>query len=458
MTAESLAHTGLSAARPAPDATERGPVRELRLVFSTAVQAALSTVTLAGPDGPVAAGPVQTVPGTGDAELRLPLDAVLPSGAYTVAWRTAGPDGHPIAGTYEFVVDAPVVDSTGARTADGEPNGAGQAGPPAAIAPEGPGFLPVLVRWLLYATATGMMGLAAFRWLVLEPLRPDRAFALLAFPALRRAWGIGWIVASLALALLPLRFGLQAIQLFGPDAATRAGALLTSPWGASWWLQAVAALLLAGGLVAAGALGRAPGWVAIGIGALMMSVVPALAGHASAHEEFRALFVLNDSLHVAASGAWIGGLMMVLAVGLPAIREADVPPALAGRLPTLASMVSAFSRTAVIAVCVIVVTGTVNAWGNMGSWEALAGTRYGRTLLVKLALVVPTALIGLYHWRRVCPALAAGEGPGRLRTSALVELGLAVLVLGMTALLAITPPFEATTREVASARVETMTR
>ena len=171
-----------------------------------------------------------------------------------------------------------------------------------------------------------------------------------------------------------------------------------------------------------------------------MSVVPALAGHASAHEEFRAFFVLNDSLHVAASGAWIGGLLMVLAVGLPAIREADVPPALAERLPTLASMVSTFSRTAVVAVCVIVVTGTVNAWGNVGSWEALAGTRYGRTLLIKLAFVVPTALIGLYHWRRVRPALAAGEGPERLRTSALIELGLAVLVLGTAALLAVTPP------------------
>ena len=139
------------------------------------------------------------------------------------------------------------------------------------------------MRWLLYAAASGMLRLAAFRWLVLEPLRHEGAFVLLASLALRRAWGVGW------------------------------------------WVEVVTLVLLATLLAAAGAEGRRSGWIMVALAALLFPLVPALSGHALAQESIRSFMVLNHALHFAGDGAWIGGLLLVLVVGLPAAREADVP-------------------------------------------------------------------------------------------------------------------------------------
>lgn len=67
------------------------------------------------------------------------------------------------------------------------PHAALVASVPGAEATTLPALPPALVGWLLYATTAGMVGLAAFRWGILEPLRSERSFALVAFPALRRA-------------------------------------------------------------------------------------------------------------------------------------------------------------------------------------------------------------------------------------------------------------------------------
>ena len=66
-------------------------------------------------------------------------------------------------------------------------------------------------------------------------------------------------------------------------------------------------------------------------------------------------------------------------------------------------------------------------------------TAFGRTLLVKLALLGGVAGVGAYNWRRVRPALGRRGGAARLRTSAMVELGFATLVVMATAVLVATP-------------------
>jgi copper transport protein len=429
-------HTVLTATAPAADSTVRGEVRELRLRFSTAVQPALTTIVLSGPNGALPTGALELVPGTDEMELRVPLLTRLPSGAYTVEWITAGPDSHPINGAYAFAVElpAPPTSPPAAREGEGEP-------PTESLAQESsvPALLPTVVRWLLDLTVVGMIGLAAFRWLILARLDGEPSYALLALPVHRRLWGVGWAVAGLALALLPLRLGVQAIQLFGRDAVTRGGALLQNAWGMSWWLHLAAGLLLSLGLFVAGAQGRRAGWLTIALAAALVALVPGLSGHAFG-EARPALMVMNDALHVTGAGAWAGGLLMVLAVGLPALREADVPPRLGGAFPALAALVARFSRLAVGAVALLAFTGVVNARVIVGSWAALFASRYGQTLLLKVALVALTALLGLYHWLVVRPELARGAGEQRLRPTARVELALALLVLVTTAVLAVTPP------------------
>jgi len=52
-----------------------------------------------------------------------------------------------------------------------------------------------------------------------------------------------------------------------------------------------------------------------------------------------------------------------------------------------AEAVPAFSRVATVSVAVLVVTGSYQAWRQVGNLPALTGTTYGRELILKLALV-----------------------------------------------------------------------
>ena len=108
-------------------------------------------------------------------------------------------------------------------------------------------------------------------------------------------------------------------------------------------------------------------------------------------------------------------------------------------LAPVARMVNAFSRTALVAVGALVLTGLVRAWLQVGSPAALFGSGYGRTLLVKLALVAAAGAMGLYNWRVVRPSLAGNPDGARVRRSAGFEAMLGLAVVVVTALLIATP-------------------
>jgi copper transport protein len=75
----------------------------------------------------------------------------------------------------------------------------------------------------------------------------------------------------------------------------------------------------------------------------------------------------------------------------------------------------------------------------MSELSALWQSGYGRTLLVKLAMLSVVAGTGAYNWRRVKPTLGTAAGTMRMRTSARIELMVGALVLIATAVLVATP-------------------
>ena len=91
----------------------------------------------------------------------------------------------------------------------------------------------------------------------------------------------------------------------------------------------------------------------------------------------RPVAVISDMLHVTAMAAWVGGLVVLVAVVLP-----HPDPAAAARA------VPRFSRLAATAVAVLVVTGSYQAWRQVGGLAALTETSYGWDLVVKLGLVM----------------------------------------------------------------------
>lgn len=449
-------HTELEATFPAADSLFRGDVREIRLRFTTAVQLPLSSVRLLDGAGRALAGPrPDTVPATGGAELRLGLEEPLPTGVYTVRWRTAGPDSHPIEGEYGFTVERPApvrdsaatgdVDPTAGEPPAGDPTSQGEQGETVLVATQGggagagPGIVGVAVRWLFFVSLAGMLGTTVFRFAVAPVLGSEAGWGEAAATASRRLFRLAVVAAALGVIALPLRFAVQAAAFFGDEGVSTSTTmgLLSGGWGAGWLLELAAiAVFIAGVLVARASERPRRGWLLMLAASVAATVVPALSGHSRAVDPaLLSLATVVDALHVAAASTWLGGLAALVLVGVGAARLAG------GSRPgaALPRVVNAFSRVALAAVVLLLATGVVNAWLHLGSLDALWASGYGRTLAVKLALVAGAGALGFYNWRVVRPALEATPRPGLIRGPAAVELLLGMAVLAATAFLVGTP-------------------
>lgn len=101
--AASEAHLRLVGSMPAKDTVLTASPGTLTLWFSQAPQLRLSRIRLQGPAGVVKVGAVVVDP-KDDKRLSSAVEAPLAPGRYTVAWRTASADGHPISGEIPFRV------------------------------------------------------------------------------------------------------------------------------------------------------------------------------------------------------------------------------------------------------------------------------------------------------------------------------------------------------------------
>jgi methionine-rich copper-binding protein CopC len=101
----SLVHFQLS--RSAPEADASGPApSEVRLWFSQEPQDGTTSIRLLDPSGePVHTGGVVEDPEDGKIH-SIALHGSLAPGAYTVAWRAIGQDGHVVRGDFAFSVTA----------------------------------------------------------------------------------------------------------------------------------------------------------------------------------------------------------------------------------------------------------------------------------------------------------------------------------------------------------------
>jgi putative copper export protein len=102
-------------------------------------------------------------------------------------------------------------------------------------------------------------------------------------------------------------------------------------------------------------------------------------------------------------------------------------------------LVNAFSPVALASAAIAVVTGVVATWLHVGRIPNLWGTRYGVTLLLKLATLSIVVVTGWYNWKVVQPALGTDASTTTLHRAARVELATTLLVLLVTAVLVATP-------------------
>jgi copper transport protein len=138
-----------------------------------------------------------------------------------------------------------------------------------------------------------------------------------------------------------------------------------------------------------------------------------------------------DWLHIAAASVWVGGLLgfPILLMGpLRAVSDER-------RTKLLGRTVRRFSKVATLAVMSLLVTGLYAILLHVPTMSALIGTPYGRTLLVKLGLLVPLLAAGGIN------LVARGRGP--FDRVVRFELILAVFIFVVTGFLTTLPPASA---------------
>ena len=100
----------------------------------------------------------------------------------------------------------------------------------------------------------------------------------------------------------------------------------------------------------------------------------------------------------------------------------------------LAAGLPIFSRVALICIATLAVTGTLQAWREIRTVDAIATTRYGQLVLLKVALFVGIVVLGYFARRAL--ARPAGDSPlSRLRRTLLIEVAVGATVLAATAVL-----------------------
>jgi copper resistance protein D len=138
-----------------------------------------------------------------------------------------------------------------------------------------------------------------------------------------------------------------------------------------------------------------------------------------------------DALHIVAAAAWTGGLVPFLVSMNPQVKLSP-----AARLV----LVWRFSVLATLSVAALAFSGVVNTWFMVGTFSDLTDTRYGRILLVKIALFTAMLIFAALNRLVLAPLLAEAHGPRAsvlhlLRLSVVMEVVCAVTVIGAVAIL-----------------------
>lgn len=433
-------HAVLLSSDPAAEARLAESPPSLRLQFSEPVQLVTPTdfdvVDEAG--RPVAPRPGSVAPDDASA-LEIPLRPDLAEGTYTARYRIIGADSHVITGVLVFRI------GPGALAEPFLGGAATVAGPSETSA------WSVSARFIELFMLGGLAGLLAFRWLVWRPAWGDVSAAVgdrraalawgrdvfwIAFGvlALGAMLGEGYLLVVQSATILGTSVGDAAADVPGLSqvlADTRFGSLL----------QIRAALLFV--LFALGAwqfhreygksqaareptvAGRAlPAAALAGVLAIVIWQLSSQ-GHPSQAQ----LPVLQTGLHfvhIVAVSVWIAGLALVI---LALRRLPRVAPD-GGRVAGTA-VLARFSRLALAVVGIAVATGVARAAGQLSDPAQLWDTAYGRSILIKLALLCPIAFLALRN-RRIVMSLRRLKRPNAAGLSMVRRAAGAELVLSLT--------------------------
>jgi copper transport protein len=399
-----LAHATLNSTEPEVQSRLEQPPSEIVLHFDQSVTITSRAIEVFAANGALVSSPA--VQPADDRTVRVAVRG-LTRGAYTVRWRVTSADGHSPAGVFTF--------------------GVGVAAPPPdeAYGSSGPSWTDDAARWAYFVSLAVLLGGLGFRLLILrEPLPAalsKRLYALVGVGAVATVnVGIAAFVMraedALQLPFLDLLYG----DLSPIATKTRFGiAFIVMTLGFAW----VSALIALAWILERPVLL----WPAFLAGLGLASGL-SLSGHSAVEPNSSFLSQSADWLHLVAASLWIGGLVALVLCVWPVAPELR------------RSAFLGFSRLATVLVAVLLLAGTYLGIARLPAAPDLWETTYGRTLLVKLALVGLALTWGAVHHFLVRPRLERGAPVPGLRRSLLGESTVAVAVLLVAAVLVNSPP------------------
>lgn len=435
-------HALLESSTPARGAQLTQAPPEVSFTFSEAVESSLGAVQVFNTEGEqVQSSDLERSADANTVGAKLPAD--LPDGLYTATYRVISADSHPISGGITFTLGKPGKDDSRfvSDKTISELLASTQAGEVTKI-----GFW--FDRWIGYlalAVAIGALAWMLFAWSPsARSAAGERSVSRRFRTLVLVAAGLG-VAASLAAVIFQgaLAAGTSFWGAFGSGIP---GEVADTRFGSMMLVRSAAWVLLAVGVVLAGRVfkPRSPGVILAMVGAVVLALSPALAGHASTRDPAW-LLVPTDAFHVAAMAIWSGGLAAMLIL-LPAATRSLGSGTERTRL--LCDVTLRFSGSALAAVTVIAVTGAVLGIVEVGSVPALLDTAFGRAVTIKIVIFAALIVLAAVNRNRVVPALVerreSQRDPGqpgfRLRRLLRAEVLLVTVVLGVSAALVSYPP------------------
>ena len=417
------AHAFLASSSPADGQVLTTAPSELRLAFSEAIVLGATRVDVVDGAGLHLAPTSLTVeanqgPGASAGTAEVPVELVvglpvLAHGTYQVSWETLSADDlHHTTGVIVFGVAHPVT-------------AAGLREPP-------PPPLEAGLRWLMFLGLSAALGGAlAARLLdraeLLDRGGGGRIDGTRAGSVARLHSACGSIAAA----------GVAVILLAGQLTSSRAGAaeLLVSQYGLRWGVREVGLLLIVAAATARpGSRAAARRSLLLASGGVLACVGTALLGHSGAGATTDLTRVIASAAHLGAAATWAGGVVVLAVVlfargrrrrsGDGSVRDGSV------RNVSARAVLQRFGPPAASCVAVMVVTGVYLSSEVVGSVDAALATIYGRTLLLKVALVGVAGALALVNTVRL-------HRRGARRWPRRTVVAEAVVVVGILALAAV---------------------
>jgi copper transport protein len=344
------------------------------------------------------------------------------TGSYQVIWRVAANDGHVSHGMIPFSVLPPAAQP------------AARIEPPPIVDEHDTGTMAIgsaigaiIARWVSFVSIFIVIGVIGFKSLILRKISP-KGGDLFSQMAATNAATFGIVASTGVLLAAMLKMNRESADM--PDVSLSA-MLFGSLWGLSLLLQIAGAIA---GIIAFYYANKSPNknaWFAATLAAIALAISPSLSSHASSTPQ-PFISIVADVIHIAAGSIWLGSLAVIMVVGVSAALKTPDSIRPGSRV---ASMINAFSPIALTCGGLIAFTGVIASVYHLKPFRSLWTTPYGAALIFKLIFVVLLFAAGAWNWRRMKPRLTGDDAISPMRSFATLELLLATVVLGVTAIL-----------------------